>query len=376
MSINHHNYEEYFILYMDNELSSDERRMVEAFTQQYPDLKEELNILLQYKLTPDTSVTYSGKEDLMKVNGNAPVTLTNYEEWLVLYMDNELTTEQKKSVDQFLITHPSLKEEFALLQRTQLQPEKIIFADKASLYRKEEEKPAPVRWWRLAAAAIIILGIGITTIILVNKKPAGNESIVKGVSKEKEAETKNHVTIPEETNNTINESIAGENKNNKQALTPGVKQVVTNHVTTRQNIIIPENKQPFIIPQPAKEEQVVVVNNDKPTNNLPKPVENPNILKNDASNKAIANVSVPEEISNPKNVLTNNIVTTQTSHPSDIANASYTNTGDADLEQSNGKKNKSRGFFRKVARTFEKRTDIDPTDDNKLLVAGLAIRLK
>jgi hypothetical protein len=55
-------------------------------------------------------------------------------------------------------------------------------------------------------------------------------------------------------------------------------------------------------------------------------------------------------------------------------NASYKN--DAELEQPNDKKNKSRGLFRKIARTFEKRTSIDPTDDNKLLVAGLAIRLK
>ena len=54
MNINHHNYEEYFILYMDNELGSDARRMVEAFVQQHPELKGELDLLLQYKLVPDT----------------------------------------------------------------------------------------------------------------------------------------------------------------------------------------------------------------------------------------------------------------------------------------------------------------------------------
>ena len=44
MNINYHNYEECFILYMDNELSGDERRMVEAFVQQHPELKEELDL--------------------------------------------------------------------------------------------------------------------------------------------------------------------------------------------------------------------------------------------------------------------------------------------------------------------------------------------
>ena len=376
MNINHHNYEEYFILYMDNELSSDDRRMVEAFVQQHPDLKEELDILLQYKLTPDTSVTYSGKEDLMKVNGDDPVTLTNYEEWLVLYMDNELTAGQKITIDKFLASNLSLKEEFALLQRTQLQPEAIIFANKASLYRTEEKvKPIPVRWWRIAAAAILLLGIGITTAILVNKKPSGRD-IVKGSSTEKKNDTQNQVAPTKESNSTFNESIAAENDNNKQALTPDVKQATTNNVAARQNSIVPKNKLPvIIIPQPIKDEQIVATTNK--TNNLPKPLENPDILKNDASNNAIASANIPKEIVNPKNSLTNNTVTTQNSQPSNIVNASYSNTDDgADLDQSNGKKNKNRGFFRKIARTFEKRTDIDPTDDNKLLVAGLAIRLK
>ncbi|MEK7226941.1 MAG: hypothetical protein AAB221_14820, partial [Bacteroidota bacterium] len=78
MSITRHNYEEYFILYMDNELSSDDRRMVEVFVQQHPDLKEELDILLQYKLEPDTSVVFNGKEELMKLNGETPISLSNY----------------------------------------------------------------------------------------------------------------------------------------------------------------------------------------------------------------------------------------------------------------------------------------------------------
>ena len=47
MQINRHNYEEYFILYMDNELGSTERRMVEDFVKLHPDLQEELDMLLQ-----------------------------------------------------------------------------------------------------------------------------------------------------------------------------------------------------------------------------------------------------------------------------------------------------------------------------------------
>ena len=100
MNINHHNYEEYFILYMDNELSSDERRQVETFVQQHPDLKEELDLLLQYKLIPDTDIVFKGKKELMVpvavgIDGSTTISISNYEEWLILYMDNELSSEQK-----------------------------------------------------------------------------------------------------------------------------------------------------------------------------------------------------------------------------------------------------------------------------------------
>jgi hypothetical protein len=49
----------------------------------------------------------------------------------------------------------------------------------------------------------------------------------------------------------------------------------------------------------------------------------------------------------------------------------------ASADENSGKKNKLRGFFRKVTRTFEKRTNIKATDedDDHLLIAGLAIKL-
>ena len=131
MNITRNNYEEYFILYMDNELSSDERRLVETFVQQHPNLKEELDLLLQYKLVPDTDIVFEGKKELMVpvavgIDGSTPISITNYEEWLILYMDNELSAEQKLSVEQFIATNPSVEKDFAFLQHIKLQSEEII----------------------------------------------------------------------------------------------------------------------------------------------------------------------------------------------------------------------------------------------------------
>ena len=66
MNINRHNYEEYFILYADNELSSDDRRMVDEFVLANPDLKDELDIFQHSILSADTSLNFENKDSLLR----------------------------------------------------------------------------------------------------------------------------------------------------------------------------------------------------------------------------------------------------------------------------------------------------------------------
>jgi hypothetical protein len=369
MNINRHNYEEYFILYMDNELGSEDRRMVEAFVVQHPDLKEELDLLLQYKLSPDTQVLFPGKEDLIKVNGETPITLTNYEEWLVLYIDNELNADQIKAVEKFMTDNPAIQEELALLQRTKLQPREIVFTDKESLYRREEKvRSLPVRWWRVAAAAVLLLGIGITTAVILNKKSSGKGDIVKGDGTEKKTDTKSPVITPvKKENATVNE-IAVTDKM-KQALTPAVKQDNKNAVIKNNNPVV-KNKIPVNIISPVKKEEPVVADMNKPSNNLPQPIKNSNINKITVTNDVVVNSNPSKEIIDPKESLTPVPVT-------NVIPASYTNNNnDASQLEEGGKNKKNRGFLRKLTRTFEKRTNMTATDDDKLLVGGLAFKLK
>ena len=165
---------------MDNELSSNDRRMVEAFIQTNPDLKDELDTLLQYKLEPDSTIIYNRKEELLipLVNGikeEAAISLQNYEEWLVLYTDNELSPAQRIQVENFVATTPAAQKEFEWLQKSKVQPDiAIVFANKKVLYRKEEKVRAlPPRWWRYAAAAVLLLATGLASVIIINNKSNG-----------------------------------------------------------------------------------------------------------------------------------------------------------------------------------------------------------
>ncbi len=161
MNINRNNYEEYFLLYADNELSKAERKMVEIFVQENPGLKEEFCMLKLAINFPDKEVTLSDKSFLLKKESSF-INENNYEEIFVLYYDNELSETQKTDTQNFVIKHPEIKTEFELIGKAKLSPDKsIVFPDKKQLYRKEKSgKVIPLILWRSLAAAVFI-GFGL-----------------------------------------------------------------------------------------------------------------------------------------------------------------------------------------------------------------------
>ncbi|HEY6062519.1 MAG TPA: hypothetical protein VIV35_02860, partial [Chitinophagaceae bacterium] len=256
-----------------------------------------------------------------------------------------------------------------------------LFAGKESLYRREEKvRSLPVRRlrlrqafgdrrWRVAAAAVLLLGIGITTAMVINKQSPGGGSLAKNNGTEKKTNIKEPVIIPVKKENTpVNETLVADNV--RQTFTPAVKQNNKNTLVKNNNPVV-KDKLPATIPSPVKKEEPVVVdNNNKPSNNLPQPLNNPNINKNNITNDAVAGVIPSKEKTNPQGSLTTAPVT-------NVIPASYTNNNnDAGQLEEGGKNKKNRGFFRKLARTFEKRTNMTATDDDRLLVGGLAFKLK
>ena len=108
------------------------------------------------------------------------ISLHNYQDFLLRYIDGELDLRETEALLAFLALHPEVQQELESLQSTKLdieaitcpnkavlyknifpvtlEPETIVYPNKQKLFKKEKEK-APVvllRWWAVGAAAIFI----------------------------------------------------------------------------------------------------------------------------------------------------------------------------------------------------------------------------
>jgi hypothetical protein len=161
MEINRNNYEEYFLLYADNELSKTEKKVVEIFVQENIDLKEEFLMITLTVNSPDEEVQLIDKSFLMK-NEPSFINQNNCEEIFVLYFDEELSASQKKEVENFVKENPEYKTEFELTGKAKLISDNtIVYTNKKQLYKKEKSgKIIRLLFWRSVAAAVFI-GFGL-----------------------------------------------------------------------------------------------------------------------------------------------------------------------------------------------------------------------
>jgi hypothetical protein len=98
---------------------------------------------------------------------NKKIDTGNYEEFFLLYLDNELSAADRASVEAFAASHPALQEELELLLDTRLKPETHSFAH-LDLLLKPETSPTTnrrtvlLRWLTPAAAAILLISVGLS----------------------------------------------------------------------------------------------------------------------------------------------------------------------------------------------------------------------
>lgn len=155
MSINRNNYEEYFILYTDNELSADMRVEVERFVKENPDLAGELDMFCNTISESDVAISFDASGLLKEASF---INAENASDCFVLYQDKELTGQQQAFVESFLIQHPEYSKLFNDLAACKFLPEEITFPGKGQLYKRANPgKLVPLYFWRAAAALLVLV---------------------------------------------------------------------------------------------------------------------------------------------------------------------------------------------------------------------------
>jgi hypothetical protein len=387
MKINRHNYEEFFLLYVDKELSAAKRKAVEVFVQSNPDLEEELLMLQQSVVLPDV-VTFDAKRSLLKEESTTPL-----QEKLLLLADDELPRAEKDAVLKLLSTDAAAAKEWNILQQTKLQADNtVVFADKKSLYRKEQAEVVTIKWWRVAAAAIFI-GLGIWGVVAVYNNNAGKttskENMARGndnKDKQQQPIAKQPVTNPAADNTNAPKENVVNNTQQQVAVTAPQKNSTPQKVTDKNKAAVKDNNEED---NAVPKENMAAVNNDKelnkkPSNNLPTPLYNN--INNEARNKnTLAAVPHSDEDAgtDPKKgiALAGNGLQDKlkgvdpTTNP--IAKTAVYNENEnvPYIDTDNKKRSKLGGFLRKVTRVIARTTNGSASDGKSVKIAGFDIAI-
>jgi hypothetical protein len=216
MEINQHNYEHYFLMYIDNELSAEEKAAVNDFIMQHPNYANKLEALQQLKISPDTLI-YENKFSLYK--------LSEQDQQCITYLENEMTNEEKASFESEISTDIYLQTNVKQWQATFLTPPTTIEIDpnfKNSLYKKSAQiKPlwATTTFKRWASvAAILILIIGFSLFNAENKQEAS--SFTNNNVGKTELNTKAVIETNKGADINVTKSAITLNKIRKEALSP------------------------------------------------------------------------------------------------------------------------------------------------------------
>ncbi len=368
--INRLNYEEFFLLYVDDELNHQQRAAVELFVQQNPDIAAEFEMLMDTKVSAEPGIVFADKASLLKKESIA-VSTDNYEEFFLLYADNELTAAEKNEVEKFVLQHPQLQQAFTLLMQTVSEPETIVFADKKSLYKKER-RVIPLYVSRVAIAAAFIGLIALAWWL----SPSGKTN--NGVAVNPQTKKEQPVIKPQ--NNNLPAANQSPQKNNETAIVQApVKKQTGSSENKIHNTVQLGIKPRVLTEHPLPEKNDVAVNQpaaplqelnkqDVPDNNI--------IAKNEPVTKMAAINSQESIIEKPleevKNIYAANNDNTNTALP---AVYKVLNTDDEDHSLYLGSlqlnKNKVRGLLKKAGSIFGHKNN--SSDNGKLQVANMEI---
>lgn len=133
MKITRENCEAWFLDYYEGRLEPNQAELLFAFLDENPDLHEVFNSFEEITLD-DASLSFDFKEELKRVDDlPRAINEINCEEIFIADAEGLLDAEMKKQLADFLQQFPAQRATYELYQQTRLQPEAIVFSEKALL---------------------------------------------------------------------------------------------------------------------------------------------------------------------------------------------------------------------------------------------------
>ena len=369
-SINTNNYEELFLLYADGELTAHERQAVEEFVLVNKEYEEEF-ALIQESILPIEEIEMPSKDSLRAENAQA-----NWEEKLLLLLDNEFNAEEANALKKEITTSEARENEWSLMRKTKLSSaDKVVFPDKNLLYKKAPGKV--VAWEKLRwLAAAMLIGFGLFAgYNYINDKQKGTSESAEAIAVQKK-DKKDVKTTPN-----VKEESDTKDSNSVEAVD------YVAQITEKKNEISPKennaNKQEEKNSK-ANEERKQQVRNDALANTQiiekkTRAVKTINPPSNNSNRTADLDLATLDLSSQSKKSITDVDVSIKKNTANGIA--SFANN---DNDVSNNKilymdeekvaRSKPGIFLRKVKRFIERKTDIETGKNIKVAGFEIAIR--
>lgn len=370
MNINLHNYETWFLMYTDNELSAAERSEVEQFVQQHPELKDTFQEFQGLVISPEPAV-YEPVTDLIKLN-NKPV-----ESLLLSYLDGELQQSDVSAVQQLIQEDAAVAEEWALLKQTQLQPETIIFEEKTALYKKPARVVSFYFYRRLAAAALLT-GIGIFTGIQISQRAQEHEqtpAILAKTGQPSEAGEPSAAsslttltTSPELTTTPVGQQM------NTYVSEVAIQMENTAKENSTQKFTSPKQKSQgaskYLQTEKFAEEKIMVTPGNK--------IETPNVSYAASNHQKVEIIEEETVEQAPAIYVQQQVMPTVRERKNPYAftleNETPANESDMRIEEEKTARTKAGGFFKKVKRVIERKTNLE--NKESLLIGSFEIAIR
>jgi hypothetical protein len=363
------NYEEFFLLYIDNELPVSVRHRVEQFVADNPDLKEEWEALLQCRIQPEQELAFREKGDLL-----------HYESELLSYIDGELSQQEREAVEALVKQYPSKALQLQQLQMTVSHPDPdITCPGKESLYRRENTGKV-VFWLRMGVAAAVLLAVAL--LLLPRRNDKGSAPSIAANKKSSPAVTPpappalhikgNDTRTAQGTTTGSNDQTKTErpDKHRDMANSPSIARSAPRH------------------PQTLSTSDSVSRHSDAPDNIAEVHPEKGHVsdIGETRSDKAVTDANANNSsVASSGKALTPAAPVTAVVIPRE--ESSFATQALMEEAQGNGSENlaaapaspaksKFRGLLRKVTRAFEKTADRDSEGQKEVLISAFQVALK